>query len=185
MRHIACLLFLLLSAPLLAATLTVQTESAVSLSLAQEAENAIDRAQRWIQSQPCECSNATEIILHRYALLPAGETFKLTESEWSLLQAAIPPAILPVDLKTLPATISLFLPYPKALYALQRELPSVEAPVGWREHFVRTLINTQKVTPAGGYWHDPHATLWTILTLRALLNESNQIEVTSPIQAEF
>ncbi len=184
-RLLLALLLIPLCAPLLAANLTVQTELAIPLSLAQEAENAIDRAQRWIRSQPCECTNATETLLHKYALLPKGEKLSLSERDLTLLEKSFPPAILPTQMKELPEVIALLSANPKALFALQQQLPTTEAPSGWRETFVQTLINTQKATPAGGYWQDPHATLWAILTLRSLLNEPNPIEVTPPATSKL
>ncbi len=181
MSRLFCLLLLLtVTAPLMAVTLTVKTDAAVSLSLAQEAENAIDRAQRWVKSQPCECTNATQTLLHKYALFPKGEDFKLSEQDVALLKKALPPAIVPVNPEELPQVIELLIDDPKALYALQQSLPTAEAPTGWRETFVRALVNAQQVTPTGGYWQDPPATLWAILTLRALLNESIPVTITPP-----
>ncbi len=186
LRHLHLLALLLLTAPLMAVTLTVQTESRVSLSLAQEAENAIDRAQRWVRSQPCECQNAVQRLLHKVALLPSGERLTLSEREVACFAKHLPAGIRPVAMEDLSATIQLLLPEPKALYALQRELPMAQdVPEGWREEFVRALVNAQKVTPAGGYWQDPPSTLWAIMTLRALLNEPLPIEVAPPAKAEL
>ena len=55
----------------------LQTESELTLSISQEAEEAIDRAQRWLKANST-ASNRVDTLLQNYALAnPGGEPFVL------------------------------------------------------------------------------------------------------------
>ncbi len=154
----------------------LQSESEVPLSLAQEAEMTIDRAQRWLSAQPPP-TDPNEHLLYRYARLPARAPLILKQCELARLEATLPP---PPDAHTttnLTAAIEASQSSPKALFALQCHLPQLNPPSDWRETLVKVFVNTQKVTPTGGYWKNQSETVWAILALRALLNDSSPIQV--------
>lgn len=156
----------------------VATEGRLPLSIAQEADNAIDRAQRWLATQPPATNDLAQALLRRYALAKPGETFRLRRCHVTPLGEALPGPIAPAALTNLTATLARK-PDPKTLFALQRDLPAAEPPppADWRERLALALIDSQRVSAQGGHWGAPEPTAWAILTLRALLNESTPIQV--------
>ena len=165
---------LLFLTPLLAfsqgGSFRAQTESAIPLTIAQEAENAIDKGQRWLAAQPPPPELPAR-ILRRYALAPVGQTFTLHRCDFTPLEQAMPPPTPPNTLTNLTAALTLK-PNPKALFALQRDLPDANPPPDWRQRLTLSLIDAQQTTPQGGHWGDPESTAWALLTLRSLLNAS-------------
>lgn len=155
----------------------VQSEAQVSLSLAQEADEAIDRAQRWLREQPPVTNDLSRILLRRYALSSPGETFRLSKCDLTPLEHAMPAELAPEAMTNLTSAISLRREDPKALFALQRDLPSANPPPDWRERLVTHFVNAQRIDARGGHWGDAEATVWAILSLRALLNESIPVTV--------
>lgn len=173
-RAVFCLLFLF-PAPLTWAegvTFRVQSEAQVSLSLAQEAEEAIDRGQRWLRGQTPATNDVAHVLLRRYALAAPGKPFALARCDLTPLEQAMPPALAPEAMTNLTAAIALRRASPKALFALQRDLPTASPPPDWRERLVTHLVSAQRIDAHGGHWGSPEATVWAILALRSLLNES-------------
>jgi len=154
----------------------VQSEACVTLSLAQEAEEAIDRAQRWLAAHPPANDRATA-LLQRYAQSGADHPFRIARCDLTPLEQAMPPALPESAWADLAATLQS--DAPRTLFALQRDLPLADAtpPSDWRETLVRTLVNTQKVDADGGHWQTREDTVWAVLTLRALLNASPPIDL--------
>ena len=92
-----------------------QTESQIPLTIAQEAENAIDKGQRWLAAQPPPPEVPAQ-ILRRYALAPAGQPFTLQRCDLTPLEQAMPPPTPPNTLTNLTVALTLK-PSPKALSA--------------------------------------------------------------------
>ena len=170
---------LLLLTPLLAfsqgGSFRIATESQIPLTIAQEAENAIDKGQRWLAAQPPP-PEVPARILRRYALAPAGQPFTLRRCDLTPLEQAMPPPTPPNTLTNLTAALTLK-PSPEALFALQRDLPDANPPSDWRQRLTLTLIDSQQTSAQGGHWGDAESTAWALLTLRALLNASPPIVV--------
>ncbi len=172
-------LLLLLACPVGAQVIRVQTEGAVTLSVAQEAEHAIDRAQTWLKQQPLEADDATLAVLRRYAVTPGYTTLELTAEELELLNRAVP-VFEAEELQKVVFTPDAPPQDYKALFALQRfltDMPPKDVATDWRETMAQCLINAQRVTSQGAYWKDADATLWGLLTLRALLYDAPAIKV--------
>lgn len=159
--------------------IVLRGENELSLSISQEADEAIERATRWLANNPPPFAPPALAHLNRYAFAPTGEPFPLPAETWQTLEARLPPLTEAELAAARPETLALASPC--KLFALQREwCLSLNAPTGWRETLALTLINTQKVTETGGHWQTPEQTLWAIITLRALLNESPFPEVEDP-----
>lgn len=175
------LMMLLCSATLLAraqgVVFDLQTESALTLSISQEADEAIDRAQRWLAQQTVP-SNRVDVLLRNYALTPAGAMpFRLYRCDITPLEHAMPPPEAPDVYTNLTATLAETRTDAKRLFALQRDIPLINPPSNWREILALRLINSQAITAQGGHWGSSENTLWAILTLRALLNESTPVQL--------
>ena len=157
----------------------VQSEAQVTLSLAQEADEAIDRAQRWLRAQPPDTNDVARLLLRRYALTAPGQSFPLTRCDLTPLEQAMPRPLASDAMTNLTAAIDLRRDSPKDLFALQRDLFALSAspPPDWRQRLVTHLVDTQRVDSRGGHWGTPEATTWAILALRALLNESTPITI--------
>lgn len=179
MRHKLLLLFALVGLPFAAQDLSlrIQTEATLPLSIAQEADEAIERAQQWLETQGAPTNNVPQRLLYRYALADSSRPFTLHRCDLTPLQAAIPEPTPPAALTNLTAALAQYRQEPKALFALQRDLPAASPPPYWREELALALINTQQITPSGGHWGSFPNTLWALLTLRALLNESAPIHL--------
>ena len=181
MRHLLLRLFTLIALPVLAQDLSlrIQTEASLSLSIAQEADEAIERAQHWLEAQGTPTNSLPQRLLYRYALADAKRPFTLHRCDLTPLEAAMPAPTPPAALTNLTATLAEYRQNPKALFALQRDLPlaSPPPPPDWRELLALELINSQRITPTGGHWGSFPNTLWALLTLRALLNESAPIQL--------
>ena len=158
----------------------VRTEGRLPLSVAQEADQALDRAQRWVAAQPTPTNDLARLTLRRYALAPAGEPFALRRCDLTPLEQAFPEPPAPAALTNLTAALAQRRDDPKALLALAAALgaPGTPAPEpGWRERLALTLIETQRVTAQGGHWGGQDATVWAIVALRHLLGESPALAV--------
>lgn len=164
--------------PAQGATIRLQTEAALTLSISQEADEALDRAQRWLATQAMP-TNRVDALLRAYAVTPpARGPFRLTRCDITPLEHAMPPPESPEGYVDFAATVAQHRLDPKRLFALQRDIPADAPPAGWRETVALALINTQKVLPSGGHWNaDPDDTVWAMLALRALLNESTPIQL--------
>lgn len=150
----------------------LQTESQLTLSISQEAEEAIDRAQRWLKAN-ANATNRIERLLHNYALAnPGDEPFVLYRCDITPLEYAMPQPEALTTITNLTTFIETERPSMKRLFALQRDLPLEHPLPNWRETITLAIINAQKVTPQGGHWGSQEETQWAILALRALLNES-------------
>ncbi len=177
-RH-CCALALLVLSPWLAAQevgYRVQTEAQVSLSLAQEADEAIDRAQRWLHAQPAETNRLENLLLRRYALATPQKPFVLQRCDLSPLEQALPAPAPASALTNLTTTLTRPRITPKELFALQASLLEAPSP-SWREDLVTHLVNAQRIDASGGTWGSVEDTIWAILTLRALLNESVPLDI--------
>lgn len=151
-------------------------ENELSLSISQEADEAIERATRWLESHPLPPAPPALTHLKHYAFAPAGEPFPLPAETWQAFEALLPP-LDEAEAETTPLE-NLVNASPCKLFTLHREWSlSPNAPAQWREPLALALINTQKVTETGGHWQTPEQTFWAIITLRALLNESPLQEV--------
>ena len=173
-RFFALLLILLLALPASSAetSFRLQTESELTLSISQEAEEAIDRAQRWLKAN-ANATNRIERLLHNYALAnPGDEPFVLYRCDITPLEYAMPQPEALSTITNLTTFIETERPSMKRLFALQRDLPLEHPLPNWRETITLAIINAQKVTPQGGHWGSQEETQWAILALRALLNES-------------
>ena len=137
------------------------SESQIPLSIAQEAEGAIDKGQRWLAAQPPPAGDLPRLLLRRYALAPADAPFTLSRCDLTPLQQAMPGPTPPTLLTNLTAALDLR-PDPKALFA----------------RLALALIGSQRIDPHGGHWGDADATAWALLTLRALLNASPPLRLT-------
>lgn len=156
----------------------LQTEASLTLSISQEAEEAIDRAQRWLAVQTA-ASNRIDRLLCDYALTtPDAPPFRIARCDITPLEFAMPPPAPSACYTNLTAAVESYRTQPKQLFALQRDIPTENPPPNWREAIALAIINTQKITPAGGHWNaSSEDTLWAILALRALLNESHPIQL--------
>jgi hypothetical protein len=155
----------------------LQTEASLTLSISQEADEAIDRAQRWLAAQQAP-TNRVDAILRAYALaMPNESAFRITRCDITPLEHAMPPPEMPESYTNLTATLEQVRGEPKRLFALQRDIPTEAPPPNWREALALTLINTQKIAQNGGHWGSNDNTIWAILTLRALLNESIPVQL--------
>lgn len=179
MHRIFPLLFALFAFPLAAQDLSlrIQTEATLPLSIAQEVDEAIERAQQWLEAQGTPTNNVPQRLLYRYALADTSRPFTLHRCDLTPLQAAMPEPTPPAARTNLTAALTQYRQDPKALFALQRDLPAASPPPYWREELALALINTQQITPSGGHWGSFPNTLWALLTLRALLNESAPIHL--------
>lgn len=148
----------------------VQTEATLPLSIAQEAESAVDKARQWLAAQPPETNDLARAVIRRYALAPAGKPFTLAPCELTPLEQALPP---PPAHTNLAAALSAPVGDPKALAALAAALssPGAEAPAGWRRALALALVDAQRIAPPGGHWGGPEDTAWALLALRILLND--------------
>ncbi len=146
----------------------VQTEGALTLSVAQEAEHAVERAQQWLKDQPIPSNDPTRECLTRYALMPSYKTLTLTPKAFDLLNQAVPQAVTTND-----ETQNVY----KQLFARQLLRTSPHPSADWREQMAQRIINAQRITPQGAYWQDAESTLWAILTLRALLNDAPILKI--------
>ena len=157
----------------------VQTETNLPLSIAQEADEAIERGQRWLTAQTFPTNALPARILVDYALASAEKPFTIRRCDLTPLEQAMPPETDVEACTNLTATLALpaYHHSPKALFALQRDLPKYAPPPDWREQVALVLINTPRIAPTGGHWQTPEETLWALLALRALLNESAPIRV--------
>lgn len=156
----------------------LQTEASLTLSISQEADEAIDRAQRWLTAQPAPAQRIDK-LLRDYALAPAdAPAFRIARCDITPLEYTMPAPEAIEAYTNLTATVEQCRSNPKRLFALQRDIPTENPPSNWRETIALALINTQKVTPLGGHWNDStEDTLWAILVLRALLNESTPVQL--------
>lgn len=156
----------------------LQTEASLTLSISQEADEAIDRAQRWLTTQPAP-KQRIDKLLRDYALAPAeASAFRIARCDITPLEYAMPAPEAIEAYTNLTATVEQHRSNPKRLFALQRDIPTENPPSNWRETIALALINTQKVTSMGGHWNDSaEDTLWAILALRALLNESTPVQL--------
>ena len=151
---------------------SLQTEASLTLSISQEAEEAIDRAQRWLTAlEPA--TNRIDLLLQRYALAdPSGAPFPLYRCDITPLEQAMPPEESVTAITNLTQFIETERPSMKRLFALQRDLPLYHPIDNWRETITLSIINAQKVDQKGGHWGSRDETIWAVLALRALLNES-------------
>ncbi len=156
----------------------LQTEATLTLSISQEADEAIDRAQRWLAQQPAP-TQRIDALLRAYALAtPESAPFRIARCDITPLEYAMPAAVEESCYTNLTAALELHRATPTRLFALQRDIPQENPPANWRESIALTLINTQKITSKGGHWNNSSEdTLWAILALRALLNESIPVQV--------
>lgn len=155
----------------------LQTEASLTLSISQEADEAIDRAQRWLNTLNAP-TNRVDALLRAYALaLPSEPAFRITRCDITPLEHAMPPPETPESYTNFTAVVEQAKRHPKRLFALQRDIPMDAPPSNWRETLALALINTQSITPKGGHWGDCDNTIWAILTLRALLNESIPVQL--------
>ncbi|MGN0887206.1 MAG: hypothetical protein ACI4RT_09490 [Candidatus Spyradenecus sp.] len=179
MRHFLLCLFSLFALSLVAQDLSwrIQTEATLPLSIAQEADEAIERARQWLEAQGAPTNTLPQRLLYRYALADTSRPFTLHRCDLTPLEAAMPDPTPPAALTNLTATLTQYRQDPKALFALQRDLPAASPPPDWREALALALINSQQITPSGGHWGSFPNTLWALLTLRALLNESAPIHL--------
>jgi hypothetical protein len=178
-RHLALLLCLLpLASQAQEVSFQLQTEASLTLSISQEADEAIDRAQRWLSAQQAP-THRIDALLRAYALAqPEEPAFRITRCDITPLEHAMPPPEMPESYTNLTATLEQVRREPKRLFALQRDIPQENPPANWRETLALALINTQKFSPKGGHWNNsPEDTLWAILALRALLNESIPVQL--------
>lgn len=152
------------------------TDAQLSLSIAQEAEEAVDRAQRWLRQQP-PAKDRAERLLRDYALTSAdSEGFTISRCDLTPLQQAMPAQETEAFAMAFALAVEKNRHDYKRLFAFQRDMPVVNPPANWRETLALTLINAQKITPIGGHWaNNPQATTWAVLTLRALLNASPRV----------
>ncbi|MEG2415213.1 MAG: hypothetical protein RSB74_04775 [Kiritimatiellia bacterium] len=158
--------------PTNAIEISLPTEADVSLSLRQEADVAIDRAIFWLSKQAAPTNDLMTVWLWHYAQLRSGANATLTKCQLTPFQEALPKKS--VDEKSLSLTDAIAT-HPndtRYLFALQREQSSEKSEFGWRETLLRELVNTQKITATGGNWRSVDQTVWGILTLRALLNQT-------------
>lgn len=158
-------------------TVRVQSEAHLPLSIAQEADEAIERAERWLRRFPKHAPDHARRLLVQYALKSKDEPFVISRCDLTPLGELLP-AEVPYDaLTNLTATLETYRTDPKQLFALQRDLETVNPPPDWREQLALALITTQKMDALGGHWKGLEGTAWGILTLRALLNESAPIRL--------
>jgi len=132
--------------------------------VAQEVDEAIERGQRWLEATPSVATNATalpfEVSAEEYAqlekALKAVQKAPEAKGAWEemLARKGVEPAVL---------------------FALQARKEQEAFPEEWREVLALRLVNTQRISAKGGTWGDERDTLWAILTLRALLNESTPL----------
>lgn len=178
-KFLFSLLALCVAAPLFAQGITVraQSEAHLTLSVSQEADEAIERAERWLRRFPKHAPDHGKRLLVQYALKSKDETFVISRCDLTPLGAMLPDEVPYDALTNLTATLEAYRTEPKKLFALQRDLETVNPPADWREQLALVLINTQKIDALGGQWGGQENTAWGILTLRALLNESARIEV--------
>lgn len=158
----------------------LQTESQLTLSISQEAEEAIDRAQRWLRATATPPPHHVEQLLHDFALAnPSDAPIVLYRCDLTPLEHAMPQSEDEIlgSITNLTTFIETERPSMKRLFALQRDLPQTHALPNWRETITLAIINAQKVTPQGGHWGSPEETRWAILALRSLLNESVPIRL--------
>lgn len=182
--------------PLLATTLSLtgftpirEPGAPLDLSISQEADAAIDRAQRWLipriettRLQTAGTNTAFNAWLLTYAT--TRDPLPPPDDPTPLLTLLPPAAEIPTLSETwltippeAPITNRYLFSAQRALAPLRGNWPGQEKPLpDWREEITRRIINTQRITPDGsGHWPTPDETLWAILTLRALLNESPEI----------
>lgn len=162
-------------------SVAVENDAELSLSLAQESEEALDRAERWLAQHPPK-EDLALTTLYAYLQTPASETFVLQQCFVTPIEEAMPPAISQEALSDLPAYLQRHRADPKVLFAVQRDLSALpNAPIGWRDAVAKTLVNTQKVVKGAGHWNEASEdTLWAMLALRALLHSSAPIRVERP-----
>lgn len=152
----------------------LRADAEVSLSLSQEADVALDRAIRWLGTRPAPRDGMAAWML-RYAQMRPGETARLTACEVTPFTESLPP---PVDADPSVPLETLLAEKPgdtRFRFALQRALAEADnPPPDWRERLLRELIVTQTVDPkTGGHWgNDTDTTVYAVLTIRALLNQS-------------
>ena len=156
----------------------LQTEAMLTLSISQEADEAIDRAERWLAQQAAP-AHRVDALLRAYALsTPDNAPFRIARCDITPLEYAMPTAIDENCYTNFTATVECHRANPKHLFALQRDIPQENPPANWRETIALALINTQKITAKGGHWNNSSdETVWAILALRALLNESIPVKV--------
>lgn len=179
-KFFSLLLLLLCAFPLRAqgVTVRVQSEAHLPLSIAQEADEAISRAERWLRRFPKHAPDHAKRLLVQYALKSKNEPFVISRCDLTPLGAMLPAEVPHAALTNLTATLESCRTDPKKLFALQRDLGTVNPPPDWREQLALALITTQKMDALGGHWSGGlEGTAWGILTLRALLNESAPIRV--------
>lgn len=159
--------------------LRIQGAQLLPLSIAQEAEEAIERAQTWLAAQGAPTNAASARLLYRYALASEQRPFTLSRCDLTPLTEIMPKATEAALLTNLTAALAQSRDNPRALFALQRDLPEAQPPPPdyWREALALALINTQKIDRQGGHWGSREASIWALLTLRALLNESAPIRI--------
>ena len=163
----------------------VQNEAVLPLSILQEADEAIERGQRWLQHQthtikPIQNEQPWS-LLRQYVLIPSGKTFHLHPCALTPIEQIMPPILSDHILTNLVTVLSQSTTSPQTLFALQRDLPNLPTPPpNWREKLTLTLINTQHCSAFGeGHWGNEEQTIWAILALRSLLNESPPIRLKS------
>ncbi len=160
MKHLLPLL-LLFALPLVAAPISIEvpSEQEVSLSLAQEADMAIWRAQRWLSLQSDRFpEDEISLWFVTYAQCQLDDTAPTPLPEKKALDAYILAPGDETSMRVRFRNLSL------------RDFISSEE----RETIIRQLVNTQKVLPTGGHWGKASVleTTFSILTLRYLLNQS-------------
>lgn len=155
----------------------LQTEAALTLSISQEADEAIDRAQRWLKAQRSP-TNRVDSLLQNYALANLEDApFMLSRCDITPLEHAMPHSEDLSAITNLTTFIEAERPSMKRLFALQRDLPLEHTLPNWRETITLAIINAQKISPQGGHWGSQEETRWAILALRALLNESIPVQL--------
>ncbi len=156
-------------------TIRVQSSARLPLSVAQEVDEAIERGQRWLEATPLVATNATA-LLRRYALVKGREAFEVSEEERAQLEQALKAVRdAPEAQGAWEEVLAKKSVAPAVLFALQARSAQEAFPADWREELALRLVNTQRISPKGGTWGDAQETLWAILTLRALLNESTPL----------
>lgn len=156
----------------------VANDAELSLSLAQESEEAIDRAERWLPTHPLP-KDAALRTLYDYLQTPQTEVFVLQQCDLTPVEQAMPAKLSVADLEDFLVFLQTHRSEPKLLFALQRDLGALSnPPIGWRDAVAKTLVNTQKVVRGTGHWNDSaEDTLWAVLALKALLHASPAITI--------
>ena len=156
-------------------TIRVHSSARLPLSVAQEVDEAIERGQRWLEATPSVATNSTA-LLRQYALVKGRGAFEVSAEEYAQLEKALKAVQQAPEAKgAWEEVLARKGVEPAVLFALQARKEQEAFPEDWREVLALRLINTQRISAKGGTWGDERDTLWAILTLRALLNESTPL----------